>query len=70
MVGSDVVDVVVVVGSGVVLIVVLFGRGVNVGSGGGGNIRSISNSLVPSFSNVEELSKLDNKWYLGSRSSD
>ena len=54
-------DVVVVVGSGVVLMVVLFGGGVSVGSGGGGKITFISNSLVPSDSNVEELSKLDNR---------
>ena len=54
--GGKVVDVVVVGGGVVVLWVVLFGGGDNVGSGVGGNITSMSNSLVPSDSNVEELS--------------
>ena len=54
--GGKVVDVV-VVGTGVVVLsVVLFGGGDNVGPGGGGNITSMSNSLVPSDSNVDELS--------------
>ncbi len=56
VVGGTVVGVV-VVGAGVVVLgVVVVGGGVAEGKGEGGNITSMSSSLVPSDSNVDELS--------------